>query len=393
MIRSSKTCFVSLSHTGECPGNGHSSSGFESQRSCDVEAGMKAIVKRGAFPGIEVVDMPIPEIGEDEVLVQVQASGICGSDVHVYEWKGGYDWLTPYLPVVLGHEFSGVVAAVGKKVQRVREGDRVLARTSVTGSCGNCSYCVSGRRHFCEVHRENLTGWKKNGGFAEYYKAKENGVIFLPDGVSFEAGALAEPVSIGGCAVDDASITIGDSCLIIGPGTIGLLTLIMAKSAGAGMCVVCGTKKDTARLQKAKELGADKVFCTDETDLWDTVMKLTGGQGMDVVFDASGAAGVIPDAIECAKKATGRIVLEGIYSREVNLEFSNAVVRSARTIKGTYSGRVAWERTLEWMAYHRKGAAQCTEIITHRTHIKDAEAAFERCVRKENIKEMFTSFS
>lgn len=354
---------------------------------------MKAVIKRGAFPGIEVVDMPIPEIGEDEVLVKVQASGICGSDVHVYEWKGGYDWLAPYLPVVLGHEFSGIVVGAGKRVRKVKEGDRVLARTSVTGSCGNCSYCASGRRHFCEVHRENLTGWKKNGGFAEYYKAKENGVILLPDEVSFEEGALAEPVSIGGCAVDDANLTIGDSCLIIGPGTIGLLTLVMAKNAGAGMCIVCGTQKDAARLRKAVELGADKVLCTDETDLQDMVMELTGGQGVDVVFEASGAAAVIQDGVECAKKATGRIILEGIYSREVSLELSNAIVRSARTIKGTYSGRVAWERTLSWLAYHREGAAQCAKIITHRTNIKDAEAAFERCVKKENIKEMFISFS
>lgn len=353
---------------------------------------MKAIVKKSAVSGIDIVDMPIPEISADEVLIEVKASGICGSDVHVYEWNGGYDWLVPYLPVVLGHEFSGIVAAAGKNVTKVKEGDRVVARTSVTGPCGICDFCRTGRWHFCEVHRENLTGWKRNGGFARYYKASENGVIRLPNAVTFEEGAISEPVSIGGCAVDDANLVIGDTCLIIGPGTIGLLTLIMAKSAGAGMCIVCGTRQDTSRLEKARELGADYIICSDEADMYGEVMNLTKGQGADIVFEASGASSVIQSAVECSKKASGRVILEGIYSGAVKIELSDSVVRSARTIKGTYSGRVAWDRTLDWLAHNREGADKCTKIITHRTNINDAARAFERCVKKENIKEMFTSF-
>lgn len=353
---------------------------------------MKAVVKKEPKRGVDIIDVPIPQIGENDILVQVKASGICGSDVHVYEWAGGYDWLTPHLPRILGHEFSGVVVETGKKVTKVNVGDRVLARTSLTGPCGVCEYCRTGRRHFCTVHHSCLTGWKADGGFAEYFRTTENGVVILPEQVSYEQGALAEPVSIGTCAVYDANLMIGDTCVIIGPGTIGLLTLIVAKSAGAGKCIVCGTGKDGKRLEMAKALGADEIINSDQVNMYERIMELTDGQGADIVFEASGAVSVIQPAIESTKKASGRVILEGIYSKNANIELSNDIVRSARMIRGTYSGPIAWERTVAWLANNRESAEKCTKIITHRTNINDAVEAFERCVRKENIKEIFTSF-
>ena len=353
---------------------------------------MKAAVKNSPERGIDIVKIPVPEISDDELLVEVKVSGICGSDVHVYSWSGGYDWVTPFMPVVLGHEFSGVVVRTGKNIRDVREGDRVLCRTSVTGPCGRCKACRTGRRHYCEVHRKNLTGWMKNGGFAKYYKCFEGGVIKLPDEVSFEEGAIAEPVSIGACAVDDAGLVFGDTCLITGPGTIGLLTLIMAKANGAGRCIVCGTSADAFRLEKAKELGADFTVNVEEESISDAVDRITEGQGVDIAFECSGAVSVIQEALNSVKMASGRLILEGIYSGKAELELSDALVRGSRMIKGSYSGRAAWERTLEWMAHNREGSMKCTEIITHRSSLQDAEEAFERCVRKENIKEVFVNF-
>ncbi|MGI6072325.1 MAG: zinc-dependent alcohol dehydrogenase [Lachnospiraceae bacterium] len=353
---------------------------------------MKAIVKNSPSPGIDITDIAVPEISDDELLVEVKVSGICGSDVHVYSWSGGYDWVTPYMPIIPGHEFSGVVVHTGKNIKNVKEGDRVLCRTSVTGPCGQCEACRTGRRHYCEVHRKNLTGWKKNGGFAKYYKCFEGGVIKLPDEVSFEEAAIAEPVSIGACAVDDAGLVFGDTCLITGPGTIGLVTLLMAKANGAGRCIVSGTSADAYRLEKAKELGADYTICADKEDLTEAVSRITEGKGVDVAFECSGAAMVIQDALNSVKMASGRLILEGIYSGKVELELSDAVVRASKMIKGSYSGRVAWERMLEWMAYNREKSMQCTKIITHRSRLSAAKEAFERCVRKENIKEVFVDF-
>jgi len=354
---------------------------------------MKAVVKKTSAPGIEVMEVPIPEVGEGEILVQVKESGICGSDVHVYEWQGGYEWLEPFLPRVLGHEFAGEVVETGPGVTMVKKGDRVLARTSRKGPCGRCEYCRTNRRHFCVEHYKTLTGWKIDGGFAEFFKTSEEGVVKLPDCVSYEEAALAEPISIGASAVNDARLIFGDIVVVIGPGTIGLLTLLMAKSAGAGRCMVCGTSQDKFRLEKALELGADVVVNADKEDLRKKVMEMTGGMGADIVFECSGASSVVQTAVDISAKVSGRVILEGIYAKPVMLELSNSMVRSARMIRGSYSGFVAWERTVEWIASNREKARQCCKIITHRTKIDDAAAAFERSVRKENIKEMFTEFT
>ncbi|HWQ80347.1 MAG TPA: alcohol dehydrogenase catalytic domain-containing protein [Anaerovoracaceae bacterium] len=349
---------------------------------------MKAVLKRSVAPGVSIEDIPIPEIKDNEVLVQVMAAGICGSDVHMYEGTPNYEWVAPYMPVVIGHEYAGIVVKTGNQVSTVKTGDRVACMC--LSPCGVCHMCKTNRRHFCEAAFSRMMGYVNNGGFAEYSAVPEIGCVKLPDNITYEAGALIEPMSVCVNAVNDAGIRFGDAVVVMGPGPIGLMTLLFARASGAGKCIMIGTSKDTTRLELAKRFGADRIVIADETDVTEEIMKETGRYGADVVFEATGVPGLIQTGLDMLTKS-GKLVAVGIYPQETKISLTNTV-RGAKKIIGTYGGDITWERILNWLSSESYYAGRIQEIISNRTNINDAEAAFQRCVRKENIKEMFTSF-
>ena len=209
---------------------------------------MKAIVKTKPAPGIEVLDVPIPRFQEDEVLVQVEAVGICGSDVHIYEWTSGYEFLEKYFPVTLGHEFAGVVVDGGPETKsRFKPGERV---TSETGKiCGRCFYCQRGKGVFCELRLQfGRIGLERNGAMARFITVPWSSVHRIPSGVNFEEAAMCEPAGVALGAVGRATIDPGDDVVILGPGPIGLMILQMCKARGAGRVTVLGLKEDELRL-------------------------------------------------------------------------------------------------------------------------------------------------
>ncbi|MDR2132960.1 MAG: alcohol dehydrogenase catalytic domain-containing protein [Clostridiales Family XIII bacterium] len=346
---------------------------------------MKAVLKKNLLPGLNVEEIPIPEIGEGEVLIKVRAAGICGSDVHMFEGADSYKVFEKFMPLVMGHEFCGDVCDVGSAVKAVRPGDRVVSR--VAASCGDCRYCRSDRMHFCSVAFTRILGLQKNGGFAEYVAVSEESCILLPDAIGYELGALIEPLGVTGNAVNDSGLTLGETVVIQGPGPIGLLTLLHAKARGAGKCIVVGTKNDSFRLRKAKEFDADHIVVADEEDPVNAVRELTGGYGADVVFEASGVPQLLQTALDMCDK-TGRVVVEGIYGSPGTIDFT-PMVRSAKKLLGTYGGPIAWDRMIAWLSADSRYAKLPLSVITHRSKLEDAEAAFKRSVKKENIKELF----
>lgn len=219
----------------------------------------------------------------------------------------------------------------------------------------------------------------------------EEWLIPLPDGVSYEAASLVEPMGIAANAVNDAKLHIGDTCVIIGPGPIGIMTMMFAKSAGAGKCIMVGRRSAETRMTLAKELGADVLIYSDEEDPVKIVRGLTHNIGADAVFECSGSPDTVTQGIKMVTDS-GAVVLVGIYPRDVSLDLTS-VVRSAKRLVGTYAGEITWERLISWLDSTTPYAKQMTKLISHKTALRDAEAAFDRCKKSKNIKELFVDFS
>ena len=222
---------------------------------------MRAVVKYAHGKGnVELRDMPEPTPGPDEVMIEVKAAGICGSDLHIFD----EDIKLPIRPpVIIGHEFSGVIAEVGSSVTKWKPGDRVTSETSAH-VCGECLPCRTGNYNVCAEKR--LIGYWFNGAFAKYCVVPSRLVHKLPDNVSFLAGALCEPLAccVNG-VIEKTRILPGDVVVIAGPGPIGLLSLQIAKSQGATV-VLCGLSQDEKRLKLGEELGADLIINVEEEE-------------------------------------------------------------------------------------------------------------------------------
>lgn len=351
-----------------------------------MQGKMKAVLKKTLDHGVAVEEVPIPQIGDDGVLIKVRAAGICGSDTHMYEGAASYKVFEKFFPLVMGHEFCGDVAEVGKNVKNVKPGDRVVSR--VAPSCGDCYYCRTGRMHFCqEAFASRILGLQKNGGFAEYVAVEHDYCIKMPDDMSYEMGALVEPLGVTANAVYDSGLEMGETVVVQGPGPIGLLTLLFAKARGAGKTIIIGTTKDKLRLSIAEKFDVDHIIVADETDPVKAVQELTGGHGANVVFEASGVPQLVQTALDMADKC-GRVVVEGIYGAAGEVNFT-PMVRSAKRLIGTYGGPIAWDRMIEWLGAKSHYASLPLEVVTHRTSLDGADAAFQRSVKKENVKEMF----
>lgn len=345
---------------------------------------MQALIKRDPSPGLFLEEVPVPTPGEGQVLLKVRAVGICGSDVHMYEGDDSYKVFEEFMPLIIGHELSAEVVQLGKNVHGIAPGQRVVVRPRAP--CGQCHYCATGRRHLCSEGNPTH-GLRSDGGFAEYMVTGERNCVPIPDGVSDELGALIEPYGVAANAVHDGQLSMGETLVIQGPGPIGLLSLLVAKARGAGRCIVIGTSKDHMRLEKAREFGANNILIADEVDVVKEVQALTGGYGVDMVIEASGVPALLQTALDMCDKM-GRVVVAGIYAKPAQIDFT-PTVRAGKSLIGTYGGPVSWDRIIAWLEANPYYAKLSEGIITHRSQLKDAVAAFERSVKKENIKEVF----
>ena len=341
---------------------------------------MKAVVKAGPSPGVEVreVGLPVPQPGE--VLVRVEAAGICGSDVHIYEWTPGYEFLTPYFPLTLGHEFAGEI--VESRVNSFRVGEKV---TSETGRiCGKCFFCKQGKGVLCSMRTSfGRIGLERNGAMAEYVAVHEDCLHRIPPGVSPEEAAVTEPAAVALGAVELARFYPGDVVVILGPGPIGLLILQMCKALGAGKVAVFGQEADRPRLRLAETLGADFTLISGNEDSYQKVMDLTEGMGAGVVFEVSGSPAAAVSGLQILRRA-GEMILVGIYPGPIPVDATHQMVRQMKSIKGSYGGAsLDWDRVLTLVA---AGKLHITPLISDILPLERAPAGFEAVLRKEALK-------
>ena len=339
---------------------------------------MKAVVKASPEPGVEVREMDAPEAGPGEVLVRVRAAAICGSDLGIYDFTPAYSGMK--LPVVMGHEFSGVVEAVGKDVEGYAAGDRVLSRSVV--SCGECRFCIAGMDNLCES--SSLFGIHQDGGFAEYISVPKRLLYPIPEGMPFEEAALVEPLSNAVHFVNDITpVDPGDLAVVLGIGPIGLFSAQLLRLAGAEV-LLTGISVDTQRFEIAGRLGLEAVN-VDEVDPVELVMERTSGRGADIAFVAVGAPSAVHQAVRLVRKR-GHVTVVGIFPRDVAVPMTT-VVRREITLAGAYDARADnFEEALELI---ESGRIKAAELVTHRFSLEEAERAFDVAKSKAGCKVLF----
>jgi 2-desacetyl-2-hydroxyethyl bacteriochlorophyllide A dehydrogenase len=319
---------------------------------------------------IRIEDTSTPDVEDNEVLVKVHAVAICGSDLHAY--KGMSKRRKP--PLVMGHEFSGEIIEVGKKVKRFSNGERVVAEPLI--SCGECKLCKIGKTNVCGNRK--LIGLHSSGAFAEYVSVPENKCHKLLNNVSFEEAALVEPLAVAVHAVSITPIEKGDIVLIIGSGTIGLLTMQVAKNAMASKIIA--TDVYDYLLDLAKKLGANMVINTKNDDPFKTISSNFGE--VDVVFEAVGLQGTVQQALSIVR-CGGCVTLIGMLEDKMELNMLNVAVKEIM-IQGSYGYTSDdFKQALKLIA---SGKVKVKHLITHVLPLDDITKGFELLAeKKENV--------
>jgi len=302
---------------------------------------MPAVVQFALEKGaVELREMPVPEIGADDVLMRVRGVGVCGSDVHQYH--ATQSWAV-HVPVILGHEFCGEIAALGKGVTGFQEGDRVASETAAEIDLASpltrqgLYNLDPGRRGF---------GYEIHGAMAEYVKVPARLLHGIPKNVPFEVAALTEPCCVAFQAtVVNARVKPGDVVVVIGPGPIGLLCASMARLCGAGHVILAGISRDKSRMDTGLRAGATHAVDTQQQELKAVLAELGDGLGADVVIDSTGASASLKNALEWVRPA-GHITKVG-WGPEPMAFSMDALVKKAVTLQGSFSHTwPAWERVL-----------------------------------------------
>jgi len=326
---------------------------------------MKALVKAQAERGLWMQEVPLPTVGINDVLIKVHKTGICGTDVHIYNWD---DWAQKNVPVpmVVGHEFVGEIVEVGSNVGIFKPGEIVSGEGHVV--CGKCRNCMAGRRHLC-----NDTvgiGVNRQGAFAEFISIPMTNVWHHADGITPDVAAIFDPF---GNAVHTALTfpVLGEDVLITGAGPIGCMAAAVAKHAGARYVVV--TDVNPWRLELAKKLGASRVVDVRSEKLQDVQQELGMVEGFDVGLEMSGNPAAFQDMIANMCHG-GKIAMLGIPSQAIAIDW-NAVIFNMLTIKGIY-GRLMYE-TWYQMTVLLQGGLNLEPIITHRFHYSDFQQGFD----------------
>ncbi|MHB9131526.1 MAG: zinc-dependent alcohol dehydrogenase [Armatimonadota bacterium] len=339
---------------------------------------MQALVKTEKGVGfLALRDMPVPTPGPGEVLIEVKACGICGTDVHVK-----HDNFPYWPPVILGHEFSGQIIELGPEVKYYQVGDRVVGEPH-TQACGHCYLCRTGNVQICPTKRS--PGWGIHGAFTKYLKMPEKLLHRIPDNMSFETAAIVEPTAnTVHDVVERAKVEAGDFVAITGPGPIGLLAGLTARAAGARHIVMIGTPADEAvRLKKARELGFETVLNVTECNPGEVVRELTGGIGADLVIECSGAAPAIASTVDLVRKK-GRICAIGLTGKEsISFPWDKAAAKVIDLIFNMSTSYSSWDRTINLIT---TGKIPAGEVISHQFPLSDWERAFEELEAQRTLK-------
>jgi threonine 3-dehydrogenase len=326
---------------------------------------MKAIVKAAPGPGAEVRDVPVPTCGPGELLLRVLRAGVCGTDLHIYEWdRWSQGRLKP--PVTLGHEFVGDVVERGPGVTEFDVGDRVSCESHIV--CQHCVACRTGRAHVCENTR--ILGVDVNGGFAQFVTVPAVNAWHAPSNIPIEVAAVMEPL---GNAVHTAFAGPLSGCniAITGCGPIGLFAIGVARAAGAAR--VFASDVSPYRLELARTMKADAVIDVSRESFADRVRELTGGQGLDGVLEMSGNPQAVRDGLSALRNG-GRMSLLGLPKESFDLDWNRLVIFKGITIEGII-GRRMYENWYQMDNLLGSGRLDIRPAITHVMPMQEFDAA------------------
>jgi len=338
---------------------------------------MKAVVKYGLDDkNVELRDVPEPTIGPTDVLLEVQAAGVCGSDVEFWRQRITYPI---NVPVIQGHEFCGIIRETGSEVRDYRVGDRVVSETAAV-ICGVCEFCRSGEYNLCPDRKG--FGYGVDGAFTRYVRVPQRCLHRIPEGVPFEHAALTEPIAVGYNALCvKSAIHPGETVVVLGPGPIGLFAAQIAKIHGARV-IVCGLEVDRRRLQAAERIGFDAVINSERHDPVAAVLARTNGVGAPLVVDAAGANEAFAQAMQMVRR-NGQITKIAWNAAPLNMSLDPLVAKAVR-LQGTYSHTWrTWENVLRLLA---TGQINMTEMVTHVLPLTEWERAFEAAEQREAVK-------
>jgi threonine 3-dehydrogenase len=343
-----------------------------------MEPTMWAVTKQKAAAGLDLVEVPVPAIRDDEVLVRVEAASVCGTDLHIYNWD---DWARQRIrpPLVLGHEFAGTVVDAGPLVRNANVDDYVSAESHVT--CGACFHCRTGRAHMCEQTR--ILGVDRDGAFAEYVAVPDS-VLWQNDRGKLppEIATLQEPFGNAVFAVGHADLA-GKTVAVLGCGPVGLFSIGIARASGAGRILATDTRP--FRLDLARRMGAHVVLDVSQTRAaTSALVELNEGEHLDVVFEMSGAPEAIETAFEAARNG-GRVILFGIPAHPVEVDVAETLIFKNLDVSAV-SGRQVWDtwyRT-RWLLEH--GVVDLAPLVTTEYGLDGYRHAFDLLASRDACK-------
>ena len=328
---------------------------------------MRAIVKPERSPGLEMTLVDVPAIGPNEALIKVQATSICGTDLHIFKWD---PWAREHIepPIVVGHEFCGQVVDVGRDVTQVRIGDYVSAESHIT--CQHCAQCRTGNGHICK--NTKIIGVGRDGCWAEYIAMPEYNLWLNPPEMPLEIASIQENF---GNAVHTAFATdvTARKVLVSGCGPVGLMTIAVCKAAGARQ--IFATDISPYRLRLAKQMGAHFAYNVAEVDIVRDIQEVTEGEGVDVLLEMSGAGSAIDQGFKVLRDG-GEAALLGLAPAAIGFDLNSHIIFKGATVYGIV-GRRLWTTWYQMRGLLRSGAVDLTPIITHRFALADYEDALQ----------------
>lgn len=327
---------------------------------------MRAVVKSRPAPGSEMMMVDTPSITPHQVLVRVEATSICGTDVHIYQWN---EWAQGRInpPQIMGHEFAGQVVEVGSQVKSLKVGDFVSAETHIP--CGQCIQCKTGQQHICANLK--ILGVDTNGSFAEYVALPEVVAWKNDEDIPSELASVQEPLGNAIYATLVTDVT-GKRMAVFGDGPTGLFSVGVARVSGAAEIFAVG--RHPFRLEIAKKMGADIVLNEREMDVVDAILTATEGIGVDIALEMAGSQDSIDQTFKVVRKG-GRVTAFGIPSGPVQIDLANGVVFKGVTIYGI-NGRLMFDTWFKAANLLKSGRLDISPVITHKLPLDEFEKGF-----------------
>jgi threonine 3-dehydrogenase len=350
-----QSALPSLVRTGEVSTSDDGEARLAPEFPASSALSVRALVKAASEPGFELREVSRPSIRDNEVLIKVRRAGVCGTDVHIYDWDAWAEGRC-HPPFTVGHEFAGDVVQVGHLVTDVREGDRVTAEGHIV--CGRCHLCRTGNAHVCP--NTCIIGVDRDGCFADYIAMPATNVWPLDEAISYEIGGIHDPMGNAFHTALTNTEVPGSTVLVTGCGPIGIFAVGICRAAGASRIIASDV--NPTRLALARAMGAHDAVTPQEAEA--AVRAATGSLGMDVVLEMSGVPSAIHQAFALVRDG-GRVQMLGIPAKPMEIDFATEIIFKGLTVYGVV-GRRMYETWIQMTQFLRSGEFDPTPVITHR---------------------------